>query len=127
MEKSVVTDHSGDILSMMNLNKRFIVTSSKDRTLKIYDLRNTYTALYTLKGHKNPATYLCKIHKLGVDVGSNPMPFYLLASDDPQIKVWDLSYSPPRIVMTLSGHSERITDIKPLTLNLAVSSSLDNR
>lgn len=79
----------------------------------------------TLKGHSSPPTVLCKVYKLASNFVNNRMPFYLLASDGSHIKVWDLTIDPPKAVMNLTGHSERVTDIKPLTTNLVISSSTD--
>lgn len=127
MEKSVVTDHNSEILSVISLNQRYFATGSKDRTIKIYDMQNTYSPLFTLKGMINPATNMCKIPKSGNDWNQNPLAFYLLTSDDPTIKVWDLSSHPPKIIQTLSGHNDRITDISPITQHLAFSSALEGR
>lgn len=53
----VLTGHLEDVLGALQLSKdNYIVSSSQDKTLRLWDLKNSYGSLCILQGHTSPIT-----------------------------------------------------------------------
>jgi len=79
---------------------RFVVSGSKDRTLKVWDLEQR-TEIHTLSGHKD------SVRTLAITSDSS---YVISGSDDSTIKVWSLRGGGLE-VCTLTGHSASVTAV----------------
>lgn len=71
--------HESQITKLKSFNNEFLVSSSKDNTVKIWDLRN-YEFLKEFK-HQNYVHGLCFI---------DPLKMVVSASDDKTVRIWEL-------------------------------------
>ncbi|CEH14139.1 nucleosome remodeling subunit caf1 nurf55 msi1 [Ceraceosorus bombacis] len=115
--KHRVTAHDGEINAVLfsPANEYLICTGSSDKTVGLWDMRNTKTRLHSLEAHTDEVLQLAW----------SPHNETILASAaaDRRVNVWDLSRigeeqtpddaedGPPELLFVHGGHTARTTDI----------------
>ena len=94
--------HDNAVISIaFSPDGRYIISSSLDKSIKVWDVQNSFSNIKTLKGHDN---YV-------YSVAFSPDGRYIISgSRDKSIKVWDVQNNFSNI-KTLKGHSDGITSV----------------
>ncbi|GJT88970.1 WD40 repeat-containing protein MSI1 [Tanacetum coccineum] len=109
-------------LSFNPLNESLVATGSTDKTLKVFDMRNLTSELYTLKYHTtNRLLVLNYDRDEVVQIEWNPHNKNIIASSssDRRLVMWDTSRVgqeqlsvdvPPELLFIHAGHTDRVPD-----------------
>lgn len=114
---SIVEAHTSEILSLdyNKFEENLLATSSVDKSIAIWDLRNLKCKLFSLRGHKDEVTSV-KFSKFHSNLLAS-------SSNDRKINIWDLSRidkplteeekkdGPPELLFVHAGHTQRISDM----------------
>lgn len=106
-----IQGHYGYIWSLLQLKNGNLVSSSRDKFIKIWDIKNG-KCLKTLKGHSN--SILCLIE--------SKQGYLISGSRDFSIKIWKDDIC----IQTLLGHEGNVLSLLEISNNLISSSSSDN-
>ena len=108
--------HSDSVNNLLQLKNGNLVSCSKDKTIKIWDISNLneIKELYTLKGHNNSVNKVIELQDKSQIIS---------CSFDGKIIFWDLNMKKDKII--IKGHIKYIYDIILLNKNEFASSSFE--
>merc|ERR1712222_142532 len=80
--------HAGDVLQVINLKNKFLVSSSADQTIKVWEIAGCRCRV-TLRGHTGPVLGIAKIEELeGLRSSRDEDLCFASCSEDRAIKFW---------------------------------------
>ena len=109
--------HSGEVncLSYNPVNEHLLVSGSSDRTLALWDLRNTSSKLHSFEAHLDQVT--------GVEWAPFSETVLASSSADRRVNVWDVTRigaeqepedaedGPPELLFVHGGHTDKVVDL----------------
>lgn len=108
--------HSDSVNNLLQLKNGNLISCSKDKTIKIWDISNLndIKELYTLKGHHNSVNKIIELQDKSQIIS---------CSFDGKIIFWDLNMKNDKII--IKGHTKYIYDIILINKNEFASSSFE--
>ena len=113
---TTLTEHTGEVCSILLLSDERLASCSEDKTIKIFNPKNNYHCDITLTGHSSKVNNICQL----------PNGKLVSCSNDKSIKIWKISESLFECEYTITNaHNQEIICIIPLTNDRMTSCSDD--
>ena len=115
-ESKIINEHTNGVTCIILLSDGRLASSSKDKTIKIYNINNSYHCDMTLEGHTNSIYYICEIKTNKI----------VSCSQDLSIRIWSInesSYTCEHCIF--QSHSYLPKQLIPLSEGRIASSSID--
>ena len=118
LQKLTFTEHTDDVTALAILSNVYIISGSKDTTIKLWDPSNV-ASIRTFTEHTNGVTALAVLPK-----DNNNFVGFISGSKDNTIKLWD----PTSVnsIRTFSEHLDDVTSLAVLHDGRFISGSNDN-
>ena len=111
-----IKEHGHYINSLLLLSNGRLASCSRDKTIKIYDIKNNYHCDITLEGHTDCVSYISQLD-------NNKL---ISCSYDNTIKIWSITQSSYQCDYTINNaHNDKIYKVIPLRNNRIASCSDD--
>ena len=110
-----INERSKFVTSLLLLSDGRLASCSRDKTIKIYDIKNNYHCDITLEGHTDCVTYISQLYNN-----------ILISCSSHTIKIWSITQSSYQCDYTINNaHNDYIWKVIPLTNNRIASCSGD--